>query len=150
MNQKLSIDEKRERIKSNYETIEVLKDRIEKRSEHEKEGISRAAYIKMIFEITKKLDKQTSELNDISAETSLLRKDISSLSGRLDRGLTLAKNNVHKVGNLYWSRECYRLLTLMHISFDELIKAIQETGDVTREIRQLEDQIGHMRATFDR
>lgn len=33
----------------------------------------------------------------------------------------------------------------MHDNCDQLIKAVQETGELTREIRQLEDQIGQIR-----
>ena len=33
----------------------------------------------------------------------------------------------------------------MHENCDQLIKAVQETGEVTREIRQLEDQIGQIK-----
>lgn len=33
----------------------------------------------------------------------------------------------------------------MHENCDQLVKAVQETGDVTREMRQLEDQIGQLK-----
>lgn len=35
----------------------------------------------------------------------------------------------------------------MHENCDQLIQAVQDTGDVTREIRQLEDQIGQVKAS---
>lgn len=34
----------------------------------------------------------------------------------------------------------------MHENCDQLIQAVQDTGDITREIRQLEDQIGQVKA----
>lgn len=50
-----------------------------------------------------------------------------------------------------WDQECYRLLTIMHKNCDKLIQTVQETGDLTREIRQIEDQIGQLkiRQTID-
>lgn len=44
-----------------------------------------------------------------------------------------------------WSRDCYRLLKTMHENCDQLIQAVQDTGDINREIRQLEDQVGQAR-----
>lgn len=38
------------------------------------------------------------------------------------------------------------LLNTMHANCDQLIQAVQDTGDVNREIRQLEDQIGQLKA----
>jgi hypothetical protein len=33
----------------------------------------------------------------------------------------------------------------MHESCDKLVQTVQETGDLTREIRQFEDQIGQLK-----
>lgn len=35
----------------------------------------------------------------------------------------------------------------MHENCDQLIQAVQDTGDMTRDIRQLEDQIGQFKAS---
>ena len=93
----LSNEEKRAKIKSNYETIDALKERLAERKNREKRGITRAAYIKMIYDITRKVDQQDSDLNKIVVGTRGLQKDIRSLSGRLERSFTLAKDGILKV-----------------------------------------------------
>lgn len=44
--------------------------------------------------------------------------------------------------NDMWAQECYRLLRMMHESCDQLIQFVQETSVLSRELRELEDQIG--------
>lgn len=53
--------------------------------------------------------------------------------------------NLEDARNDGWSGECYRLLNIMHENCDQLVKAIQNTGDLSREMRQLEDQIAQLK-----
>lgn len=91
------IERKREKIKSNYETIEALKGRLEENKRLEKVGMTRAAYLKMIFDATKKVDKQNQELNRAIVDTRQLQKDINNLNGRLDRSFAVVKDMIAKV-----------------------------------------------------
>lgn len=93
----LSVEDKRNKIKSNYETIEVLKNRLDDKRKREKIGMTRSAYIKMIFDVTRKFDKQNDELSKAILETRRLQRDISNLSGRLDRSFTLVEDTILKV-----------------------------------------------------
>ena len=178
----MSIEDKRAKVKSNYDTIEALRFRLDEIKKQERVGMTRAAYIKMIFDVTKKVDTQNDELSKAILDTRRLQRDISSLEGRLERSLKLVEEAILKVGlnqsagfvdppsNFYliplfntltnnlchcpqmtitqdaksdvWSQECYRLLGRMHKNCDQLIQAVQESGELAREIRQLEDQIG--------
>lgn len=99
-----SIEEKRAKIKSNYEIIEVLRQRLEKIQERERVGMTRAAYVKMIFDVTKKVDKQNEELTKAVLETRYLQRSINNLCGRLDRTFKLVENVIPKVGNLFECR----------------------------------------------
>lgn len=45
-----------------------------------------------------------------------------------------------------WTKNCSELLDRVRGNCDELIQAIRDTSDLTREIRQLEDQIGQRRS----
>lgn len=81
----LSIKEKQDKIDSNYETIEVLRQRLEESQKRDRTGMNRVAYIKMIFEATKKVDKQNGLLGKAVLETRELQRDIKSLAGRIDR-----------------------------------------------------------------
>lgn len=95
--EELSIDEKRRKIESNYEVIGALKARLQEVKERQSKGMTRAAYIRMIFDVTKKVDNQNSELRKIIMETRKLQKDISSQSGRLDRCFTLVEEKILRV-----------------------------------------------------
>lgn len=97
INQALSIEEKRKKIASNYETIKVLKNKLEEDRSQQKVGMTRAAYIKMIFDATKKVNKQNEELNKVILETRRLQKDIGNLSGRLGRSFALVEDTILKV-----------------------------------------------------
>lgn len=95
----LSIEEKRAKIKSNYETIEVLRSRLKASQERERVGMTRAAYIKMIFDVTRKVDKQNDELSKAIMDTRYLQRDISNLCGRLDRSFKLVEETILRVGS---------------------------------------------------
>lgn len=93
----LSIEEKRAKIRLNYDTIEVLKSRLEKSQERERVGMTRAAYVRMIFDVTKKVDKQNKELTKAILETRYLQRDISNLNGRLERSFKLVEDTILNV-----------------------------------------------------
>lgn len=94
----LSIEEKRKKLNSNYETIQVLKGRLEENKAQQRIGMTRAAYIKMIFDVTNKVTKQNDEITDVILEVRQLQKDISNLSGRLERSFTLVEDTILRVG----------------------------------------------------
>lgn len=98
---KLSIQEKRDKLNTNYETIRILKDKLEEVKEKEKVGMTRAAYIKMIFDVTKKVDKQSNELSKVILETRRLQRDINNLSGRLERSFSIVEETILKVSVIY-------------------------------------------------
>lgn len=97
INQPLSVEAKKKKINSNYETIGVLKNRIDENKAQQKVSMTRAAYIKMIFDVTTKVDKQNEELNKTIMETRRLQKDITNLSGRLDRSFAQVEETILKV-----------------------------------------------------
>lgn len=97
--QSMSLVEKRSKIKSNYETIEILKKRLEENRRKESAGMNRAAYVKMIFDATTKVDKQNEELSKAILDTRHLQRDINNLSGRLERSFTLVEANILKVSD---------------------------------------------------
>lgn len=93
----LDLDEKRNRINSNYETIGVLRGRLEAGRARQGAGMSRAAYIKMIFEVTRKVERQNEQLGKAVQEIRRHQRDINNLSGRLDRSFEAAKEAILKV-----------------------------------------------------
>lgn len=90
-------DERRKKIELNYETIRVLKERLEAQREQQEVGLTRQAYIKMIFDVTTKVDEQNVKLQRAIQDTRRLQKDISNLSDRLERSFAFAKDIILKV-----------------------------------------------------
>lgn len=93
----MSIEEKRSKIKANYETIEVLRARLAESQKRKNSGMTRAAYIKMIFDATKKVDRQNGELAKAVLDTRQLQKDIRSLYVRIERSFKLVEETILKV-----------------------------------------------------
>lgn len=93
----LSEAEKRAKIAGNYETIEVLRGKLDEVKSKQRSGMTRAAYIKMIFDATKKVNKQNHELDKIIVETRQLQREISGLTGRLQRSFAYIESAVLKV-----------------------------------------------------
>lgn len=117
MSQRLNIDEKRNKIKSNYETIEVLRAKLNEATLRDRTGMTRAAYIKMIFDVTKKVDRQNGELCRAKQDTRRLQRDISNLSNRLDRNFSLIETTILKVSSQLHARGsetkislCYQMI----------------------------------------
>lgn len=96
----LNIEEKRDKIRSNYETIEVLRAKLNEAAMRERTGMTRAAYIKMIFDVTKKVDKQNDELRRAKQDTRKLQRDISNSTSRLERNFSLVEATILKVGSI--------------------------------------------------
>lgn len=94
------IEEKKKKINLNYDTISVLKNRLDENKARQRVSMTRAAYVKMIFDVTNKVDKQNEELNKTVLETRRLQKDISNLSGRLDRSFAQVEETILKVGKI--------------------------------------------------
>lgn len=93
----LGVEEKRRKIESNYETVEVLRSRLEDSKGRQRAGMTRAAYMKMILDVTKKVDRQNEELAKAVAETRRLQRDISHLDGRLERSFRLVEGTILRV-----------------------------------------------------
>ena len=96
----MSLEEKRQKIRANYDKIDVLKNRLEEEKQQERIGMTRAAYIKMIFDVTKKVDKQNDELSKAISDARHLQRDISNLNGRLERSFKHVEGLILKVCRL--------------------------------------------------
>lgn len=83
--------QKRHKIASNYETIAVLREQLDERLHRERVGMSRTAYIKMILDVSAKVNKQNDVLNKVVLDIRGLQKDIGTLGGQLGRSYASAE-----------------------------------------------------------
>lgn len=107
-----------------------------------KEGPSRASYTTKIMEIVYNIKKQKDEIDKVLIETKSIQKEINQLNGKLDRTFAVTDELIFKDAKKEDSvRKVYKLLASLHENFSILIETISGTGQISREIRDLEDLI---------
>uniref|UniRef100_T1JM55 Coiled-coil domain-containing protein 22 homolog n=1 Tax=Strigamia maritima TaxID=126957 RepID=T1JM55_STRMM len=141
-----------EEIKSTKEkTKELLEESRQKEEQHKQsvsdyeknsKDINRAAYTRRILEIVANIKKQKLEIDKVLLDTKDVQKEINQLTGKRDRTFTETDNLVFKDAKKDEAvRKAYKHLAALHENCGQLIKTVEETGAITREIRDLEDQI---------
>ncbi|XP_014674307.1 PREDICTED: coiled-coil domain-containing protein 22 homolog [Priapulus caudatus] len=104
--------------------------------------VNRAAYTKRILEIITNINKQNQDIQKVLSDTKEVQKEINVLSGKLDRTFTVTDELIFKDAKKDESvRKAYKYLASLHENCSQLIKTVEDTGVIMREIRDLEDQI---------
>uniref|UniRef100_A0A1B0GPI5 Coiled-coil domain-containing protein 22 homolog n=1 Tax=Phlebotomus papatasi TaxID=29031 RepID=A0A1B0GPI5_PHLPP len=104
--------------------------------------INRNAYTSRILEIIGNIRKQKNDIDKVLRDTRELQKTINTVTGQLDRQFTVTDDLIYRTAKRDEnSRKAYKLLATLHADCAELVNYVQETGTITREIRDLEDQI---------
>eukprot|EP00117_Sycon_ciliatum_P009188 scpid37750/ scgid11585/ Coiled-coil domain-containing protein 22 homolog len=139
------INELRDKIKDSSKEVRA-KEELHKQlvTEHERltKDISRSSYTRRIMEIVNNISKQKREIGKVLSDTRQLQKEINMLSEKLGRTFTATDELIFKDAKKDETcRSAYKYLATLHDEFDQLIKAVEETGMTLREIRDLEDQI---------
>ncbi|XP_067664009.1 coiled-coil domain-containing protein 22 homolog [Haliotis asinina] len=113
-------------------------------SEYERmtKDVNRSAYTRKIMEIVGNIKKQKQEIDKVLVDTREIQKEINSLSGKIDRTFIVTDELIFKDAKRDEAvKKAYRFLAALHENCDHLIKTVEETGVIMREIRDLEDQI---------
>lgn len=113
-------------------------------SEYEKlpKDVNRSAYTKRITEIVGNIKKQKEEIAKVLLDTRSLQKEINQLTGKLDRTFTVTDELIFKDAKKDEAvRRAYKYLASVHENSNQLLQAVEETGSILREMRDLEDQI---------
>ncbi|KAK3700428.1 hypothetical protein QZH41_015291, partial [Actinostola sp. cb2023] len=104
--------------------------------------VNRSAYTRRILEIVGNIKKQKEEISKILVDTKVVQKEINQLSGKLDRTFAVTDEQIFKNAKKDDAcRKAYKYLASLHESCKELIQAVEDTGVIMREIRDLEEQI---------
>lgn len=113
-------------------------------SEYEKlaKDVNRSSYTKRITEIVGNIKKQKEEIAKVLIDTKSLQKEINQLTGKLDRTFTVTDELIFKDAKKDEAvRRAYKYLASVHENSNQLLQAVEETGSIMREMRDLEDQI---------
>lgn len=104
--------------------------------------VSRAVYTQRILEIVGNIRKQKEEISKILVDTRALQKEINSLVGKLERTFSVTDELLFKDAKRdEVVRKAYKYLAALHENCAQLIRTIEDTGTIQREIRDLEEQI---------
>ncbi|XP_077984420.1 coiled-coil domain-containing protein 22 homolog [Glandiceps talaboti] len=113
-------------------------------SEYERmtKDVNRSAYTRRILEIVANIKKQKDDIDKVLIDTKSLQKEINQLSGKLDRTFTVTDELIFRDAKKEEAvRKAYKYLAALHEGCNILVKTVEETGSIKREIRDLEDQI---------
>ncbi|XP_059474535.1 coiled-coil domain-containing protein 22 homolog [Neocloeon triangulifer] len=136
------VEEKLKELAIEVKDKEQLQGRLKIEYEKMNKDISRSSYTRRIFEIIGNIKKQKEDIDKILADTRMVQKDINQLSGRLDRSFAVTDEMIFKDAKREeTSRNAYKLLATLHNDCSKIVKFVEETGSILREIRDLEDQI---------
>uniref|UniRef100_U5ENS4 Coiled-coil domain-containing protein 22 homolog n=1 Tax=Corethrella appendiculata TaxID=1370023 RepID=U5ENS4_9DIPT len=137
------IKQKCEEVTEDLRNKTQLHSRMVQELENANKNVSRTAYTSRILEIIGNIRKQKLDIDHILNDTRSLQKEINTITGQLERQYTVTDDLIFRSATRKddYSRKAYKLLVQLHQDFDELIKSVQETGTVMREVRDIEDQI---------
>ncbi|XP_077645797.1 coiled-coil domain-containing protein 22 [Lonchura striata] len=104
--------------------------------------VSRSVYTQRILEIVGNIRKQKEEIGKILEDTRALQKEINALVGKLERTFSVTDELLFKDAKRdEVVRKAYKYLAALHENCAQLIRTIEDTGTIQREIRDLEEQI---------
>ncbi|XP_045203989.2 coiled-coil domain-containing protein 22 homolog [Mercenaria mercenaria] len=132
---------KMKQVQDEARTKEELAKQLNSEYERMTKDVNRSAYTKRIMEIVGNIKKQKMEIDKVLVDTRTVQKEINQLSGKLDRQFTVTDELIFRDAKKDESvKKAYRYLAALHESCELLIKTVEETGVIMREIRELEDQ----------
>ncbi|OQV17475.1 Coiled-coil domain-containing protein 22-like protein [Hypsibius exemplaris] len=114
------------------------------RKEHQKiaKDTTRSSYTKRILEILANIKKQRLDIDKIIKDTRVIQKEINQLAGRLDRAFTETDELMFRdAKGDEFVRKAYKNVATFHESCASLIQAVEATGLIMREMKDLEDEV---------
>eukprot|EP00055_Hartaetosiga_balthica_P000828 m.137561 g.137561 ORF g.137561 m.137561 type:complete len:620 (+) comp11909_c0_seq1:36-1895(+) len=105
-------------------------------------GRPRSEFTDNILKIVKNIDRQKFEITKVLGDIRSLQKDINNLSGKVKRTFTVAEEEIYReFQNNDAAKDIYRLLVSVRDGCEALRQYVEETGNVMRNVRELEDQV---------
>uniref|UniRef100_A0A915L3V7 Coiled-coil domain-containing protein 22 homolog n=1 Tax=Romanomermis culicivorax TaxID=13658 RepID=A0A915L3V7_ROMCU len=112
------------------------------RSEKQPKNPHRNFYVKRILEIVANVKKQREEIDKVLSDVNVRQKEINSLSGKLERSFQATDQLMFEDAKKDdCIKRAYRTFVNIHELCAEISADIESTGQILREIRDLEDQI---------
>lgn len=127
-------------LKEREDYVELLRKELQRINN---EQPSRAFYTKRILEIVANIKKQRLDIDKIVKDTRGIQKEINTLSGRLDRAFVETDERMFRDAktNDEFVKKTYKHVANFHEICSSLITAVEITGSLLRESRDLEDEV---------
>lgn len=106
------------------------------------DGLKRRAYTQRILEIVASIKKQNQEIDKVILDTKSVQKEINNLSGVVERTFIDADELIFRSAKKdEYARKAYKLLASLHENCNSLVKSVEKTGAMLKDVSDLEEQI---------
>ncbi|CAF0970764.1 unnamed protein product [Brachionus calyciflorus] len=103
---------------------------------------NRQFYTKRIMEICSNIDRQRKEIDKILIETKSIQKDLNQMTGKLERIFNTTDEVIFKDAKQSETNKIvYKLFISINTEYDKLLDDLEQTSQLDRECRDLEDQV---------
>lgn len=116
--------------------------------------VDRAGYVRRIYDIVKNVKKQQSEISKILGDIRAVQKQISSTSEAVSRSFAVTEELIFREAAKEeatkgktkddFSKESYGLLIRLKEAFQNLVLAVEQTGQLRSEAQALQRRIAEM------
>ncbi|XP_069355104.1 coiled-coil domain-containing protein 22 homolog isoform X2 [Maniola hyperantus] len=138
----INLKETAKGMKEECEKKEEFRNQLKNKYEKLRGGNKRHIYTKRILEIIGNVVKQNAEIKKILEDTRQLQKEINTLEGQLDRCFSIADETLFKDAKRDdQAKKAYKLLALLHSECNTIVTLVNDTGTLSRDIIDLEDNI---------
>ncbi|XP_052738182.1 coiled-coil domain-containing protein 22 [Bicyclus anynana] len=138
----INLKETAKSMKEECEKKEEFRNLLKNKYEKLRGGNKRHIYTKRILEIIGNVVKQNAEIKKILEDTRQLQKEINTLEGQLDRCFSIADETLFKDAKRDdQAKKAYKLLALLHSECNTIVTLVNDTGILSRDIIDLEDNI---------
>uniref|UniRef100_A0A7S4FSK6 CCDC22 coiled-coil domain-containing protein n=1 Tax=Eutreptiella gymnastica TaxID=73025 RepID=A0A7S4FSK6_9EUGL len=104
-------------------------------------NIERELFISRIMDIIKNIKKQQNEITKINMDSKDLQKEINNANDAVTRSFIATEEKVYKdAAKDNVAKQVYRQLIALRENFDQLIRAVEETGQLKQQQYELEEK----------
>ncbi|EFA01483.2 Coiled-coil domain-containing protein 22 homolog-like Protein [Tribolium castaneum] len=136
------LEETQKTLKIDLNEKTQLEEELRKKLQQINKTHNRSGYTRRILEIIGNIKKQDDEIQKILNDTKMVQREISNLTGQVDRSFTLADELIFRDAKQdETARRAYKLLAQLRDDCSSIIKAVTDLGAVERECRNLQEQI---------
>ncbi|XP_046460350.1 coiled-coil domain-containing protein 22 homolog [Daphnia pulex] len=127
-----------EEIRTKEDTIQKLQTHIESMPPS---VLTRTFYTQRILSIVANVKKQNEEMHRVLEDVKSVQREINSIQGKVERTFTVTDEIIFRMAKSdETARRIYKYLISLQTDCSDIQKLVKESGNLSREIKDLEDQ----------